>query len=77
MADIISFPKQTMSLEDNPVPTVCELAGATLRNVVILGETADGTVKMMTTEPDIADILFYLESAKIAILAGGINDEDD
>lgn len=76
MADIISFPKQVMLLDDNPVPTVCEIAGQTLKNVVILGETEDGEVKMMTTEPDIADILFYLESAKLAILSGGMNDGD-
>jgi len=76
MADIISFPKQTMFLDDNPVPVVCEIAGQTLKNVVILGETEDGEVKMMTTEPDIADILFYLESAKLAILSGGMNDGD-
>ena len=44
--------------------------------MVILGEAEDGTVKMMTTQPDPAEILFYLESAKFAIMSGGINDDE-
>ena len=43
-----------------PVPTVCEVAGQMLKDVVILGEAEDGTVKMMTTQPDPAEILFIL-----------------
>ena len=41
--------------------TVCEVAGQMLKDVVILGEAEDGTVKMMTTQPDPAELLFYLE----------------
>ena len=58
----------------DPVPQVCELAGQTLKDVVILGEAEDGTIKMMTTQPDAAEIIFYLESAKFRLLAGGMDD---
>ena len=58
----------------DPVPQVCELAGQTLKDVVILGEAEDGTIKMMTTQPDAAEIIFYLESAKFTLLAGGMDD---
>jgi len=57
------------------VPVVCKLAGETLKDVVILGESRDGTIKMITTQPDVADILFYIESAKFAIMQGGLEDE--
>lgn len=60
-----------------PVPAVCELAGQILKDVVILGEAEDGSIKMMTTQPDPAEILFYLESAKFAIMASGGLDDDD
>jgi len=56
---------------------VCEVAGQMLKDVVIMGEAEDGTIKMMTTQPDPAEILFYLESAKFAIMAGGGLDDDN
>ena len=57
------------------MPVVCKLAGETLKDVVILGEDHDGTIKMITTQPDVAEILFYLESAKFAMMQGGFDDE--
>ena len=59
-----------------PVPTVCEVAGQMLKDVVILGEAEDGTIKMMTTQPDPAEIIYYLENAKYAILAGGLDNDE-
>ena len=41
-----------------------------------LGEAEDGTIKMMTTQPDPAEIIYYLENAKYAILAGGLDDDE-
>ena len=57
------------------VPLVCQLAGETLKDVVILGEDYSGSIKMITTQSDVADILFYLESAKFAMMQGGLDDE--
>jgi hypothetical protein len=37
----------------------------------------DGTVKMMTTQEDVADILFYLESAKHAMMSEGLAYPDE
>ena len=57
------------------MPVVCKIAGETLKDVVILGEDHDGEIKMITTQGDVAEILFYLESAKFAIMQGGFDDE--
>jgi hypothetical protein len=46
-----------------------------LKDVVILGEDHDGVIKMVTTQGDVAEILFYLESAKFAMMQGGLDDE--
>ena len=44
-------------------------------DVVILGSDKEtGAIKMMTTQEDVADILFYLEVAKKAILDQGVHD---
>ena len=76
-SDNVVYLNNKLKFTQDPVPMVCELAGQTLKDVVILGEADDGTVKMMTTQPDPAEILFYLESAKFAIMAaGGLDDED-
>jgi len=75
--DNVAYLNKKLQFTQDPVPTVCELAGQTLKDVVILGEAEDGTIKMMTTQPDPAEILFYLESAKFAIMAGGGLDDED
>lgn len=76
-SDNVVYLNNRLKFTQDPVPMVCELAGKTLKDVVILGEADDGTVKMMTTQPDPAEILFYLESAKFAIMAGGGLDDED
>ena len=75
--DNVIYLHSKLVFKKDPVPTVCEVAGQMLKDVVILGEAEDGTVKMMTTQPDPAELLFYLESAKFAIMSGGINDDDE
>lgn len=65
-----------LRLLSEPVPAVCEIAGELMQDVVILGTAKDGTIKMMTTQGDVADILFYLESAKFAIMQGEDFDGD-
>ena len=64
-----------LEFKKDPVPTVCEEAGQILKDVDILGAAEDGTIKMMTTQPDPAEIIYYLENAKYCLLAGGMDDE--
>lgn len=66
-----------LKFTQDPVPVVCELAGQTLIDVVILGEAEDGSIKMMTTQPDPAEIIYYLEAAKFAMMAGGVENDED
>ena len=58
----------TDDFERFKVSKLCKDASEMLEDVVILGSTSDGTVKMMTTQDDVADVLFYLEVAKKTIL---------
>lgn len=74
--DNVIYLHSKLVFKKDPVPTVCEVAGQMLKDVVILGEAEDGTIKMMTTQPDPAEIIYYLENAKYAILAGGMDDDE-
>jgi len=76
MTDNVVHLKSRLNFTKDPVPTVCEMAGQMLKDVVILGEAEDGTIKMMTTQPDPAEIMYYLENAKFVLLAGGMDSEE-
>jgi len=76
MTDNVVHLKSRLNFTKDPVPTVCEMAGQMLKGVVILGEAEDGTIKMMTTQPDPAEIMYYLENAKFVLLAGGMDSEE-
>jgi len=71
----VIYLSKRLEFTSEAVPVVCKLAGETLKDVVILGEDHDGAIKMITTQPDVAEILFYLESAKFAMMQGGFDDE--
>lgn len=73
--DKIVYLKHRLKLTKKPVVSVCEIAGDLLEDVVIMGKARDGTIKMMTTQPDAAELLYYLETAKYALLSGEM-DED-
>ena len=75
----VVYLKQQQKIEVvlDPVPVVCEYASKIYKDVVILGEAEDGSIKMMTTQEDVADILFYLESAKFSLLGSGVGEKDD
>lgn len=73
--DKIVYLKHRLKLTKKPVVSVCEIAGDLLEDVVIMGKARDGTIKMMTTQPDSAELLYYLETAKYALLSGEM-DED-
>lgn len=76
MTDNVVYLENKLNFTQDPVPTVCEMAGKMLKDVVILGEAEDGTIKMMTTQPDPAEIIYYLENAKFALLAGGMDADE-
>ena len=57
--------------------TVCEFAGKILTDAIIVGQSKDGTTKMMTTIEDVADIVWYLETAKHSLLSGGLEESDE
>lgn len=73
--NIVHFPRK-IEFKTDPVPVLCEIAGKTLTDVLILGTTEDGSIKMVTTQEDIADILFYLEAAKFSIMDGGLSEPE-
>ena len=79
MTDNVVYLEQPNKIEVvlDPVPVVCEYASKIYKDVVILGEAEDGSIKMMTTQEDVADILFYLESAKFSLLGAGLQEPDD
>ena len=79
MTDNVVYLEQPNKIEVvlDPVPVVCEYASKIYKDVVILGEAEDGSIKMMTTQEDVADILFYLESAKFSLLGSGLQEPDD
>lgn len=76
MSDNVVYLENKLNFTKDPVPSVCEMAGKMLKDVVILGEAEDGTIKMMTTQPDPAEIIYYLENAKFALLAGGMDADE-
>jgi len=75
--NVIPFQAKKLEYQKAPVETVCTVAGQILEDVLIVGMARDGTVKMMTTQEDVADILFYLESAKHAMMSEGLAYPDE
>jgi hypothetical protein len=71
----VIYLNKRLEFSSEAVPVVCKLAGEMLKDVVILGEDHDGAIKMITTQGDVSEILFYLESAKFAMMQGGFDDE--
>tara|TARA_X000001388_G_scaffold67222_2_gene54432 strand:- start:1186 stop:1470 length:285 start_codon:yes stop_codon:yes gene_type:complete len=72
--EVLFTPDEDLIADD--VARLCATASEVLTDVVILGSTGDGTVKMLTTQDDVADILFYLEVAKKSILENNTISDD-
>ena len=72
--EVLFTPDEDLIADD--VARLCATASEVLTDVVILGSTDDGTVKMLTTQNDVADILFYLEVAKKSILENNSISDD-
>ena len=76
--NIIYFSKEQPNIDkidSSAVEVLCDIVGGiwmTLSSWGLNKET--GAIKMMTTQEDVADILFYLEVAKKAILDQGVHD---
>ncbi len=75
--DNVVYLNQRVKLSADPVSTVCEFAGKILADAIIVGQSKDGTTKMMTTIEDVADIVWYLETAKHSLLSGGLEESDE
>jgi len=52
------------------VPAVCGIAAKMMDSAVIVGTAADGSVKMMTTIEDVAEVIWHLEAAKHSLMSG-------
>lgn len=70
--NVVYLPKR-IEIKMDAVPLLCEIAGKTLEDVVILGTAHDGSIKMITTQEDVSDILYYLETAKFALMSDGLD----
>tara|TARA_R110000782_G_scaffold249837_5_gene337109 strand:+ start:2007 stop:2261 length:255 start_codon:yes stop_codon:yes gene_type:complete len=75
--DNVVYLNNRVRLSKDPVATVCEFAGKIMEDVIIVGQSKDGTIKMMTTIEDVPDIVWYLESAKHSLFSSGIEDSED
>ena len=61
-----------------PVPLVRELAAKQFDQVLIVGTNAeDGSVQIITTMKDPAEVLWHLESADVGIMNGLEEEEND
>ena len=66
-------PRHIQKIQD-PVVEVCNKAGEVLKNVLILGEDHEGQVQLLTTVPDLSEVLWYMEAARFAIMNEGVDD---
>ena len=73
--DNVVYLNNRVRLSKDPVATV--FAGKIMEDVIIVGQSKDGTIKMMTTIEDVPDIVWYLESAKHSLFSSGIEDSED
>lgn len=76
MTDNVVYLKHIFNKSRNSVEDLCDYASQELEDVLIIGRDQDGYIKMITNQPDPAELLFYMESAKFSLLAGGLTDED-
>ena len=57
------------------VPAVCGIAAKMMDSAIIVGTAADGSIKMMTTIEDVAEIIWHLEAAKHSLMSGDFEDQ--
>ena len=67
--NIVKFPYKLKKTQ-LPLERVCDMAKARLDKVVIAGVTDQGQVQLLTTFQDPAEVLYYLESAKMGLMQG-------
>ncbi len=56
------------------VPGVCGIAAKMMDSAIIVGTAADGSIKMMTTIEDVAEIIWHVEAAKHSLMSGDFED---
>ena len=67
--NVLKFPYKLKKTQ-LPLERVCDMAKARLNKVVIAGVTDQGQVQLLTTFQDPAEVLYYLESAKMGLMQG-------
>ena len=50
------------------------IAAKMMDSAIIVGTAADGSIKMMTTIEDVAEIIWHLEAAKHSLMSGDFED---
>mgnify|MGYP003660550696 CR=1 FL=1 len=68
--NVIKFPSHKLKRTKLSVNKVCDMAKENLEQLVIMGINKEGGVQMITTFQDPAEVLWYLESAKIGLMQG-------
>ena len=75
--NVLKFPDK-LKRTQLPLARVCDMAKARLDNVVIAGVTDQGQVQLLTTFQDPAEVLYYLETAKMGLMQGmGLMEEGE
>ena len=76
-ADNVVYLKPKQKVNKVPmasVPAVCGIAAKMMDSAIIVGTAADGSIKMMTTIEDVAEIIWHLEAAKHSLMSGDFED---
>ena len=71
---VVPFNPHRLQQTKDPVAKVCNTAGELFKNLVILGETHEGQVQMITTVEDVSEMLWYMEAARFAIMTGAVDE---
>jgi|TARA_R100001460_G_scaffold25946_2_gene52251 hypothetical protein len=73
--NVLSFPVKKVEKAKEPVPKVCEMAADHFKDLIILGQNKEGSVQMVTTIHDPAEIFWYFEAARFGIMLGDTDSE--
>ena len=74
--NVLKFPYK-LKRTQMPLERVCDMAKARLDKVVIAGVTDQGQVQLLSTFQDPAEVLYYLETAKMGLMQGMVLEEGE
>jgi hypothetical protein len=69
--NVVYLTRRHIDVPTATVPAVCGVAAKIMESAVIVGTAADGSIKMMTTINDTAEILRHLDAARHHLLSVG------